>query len=95
MDFRKPAIEVHNKIRGLSPFPTAWATLNGEKFNMYASEVGPDISLSPGELTEHEESLIVGCGTGTVILKEVQLPGTKRMSGQEFIHGHSAEGKLR
>lgn len=95
VDFTKTAIEVHNKIRGLSPFPTAWASLNGDKFNMYASEVGPEISLSPGELTEHEENLIVGCGTGTVILKEVQLPGTKRMSGQEFIHGHLAEGMLK
>ncbi|WP_103664594.1 methionyl-tRNA formyltransferase [Gracilimonas amylolytica] len=95
VDFTKPAMEVHNKIRGLSPFPTAWASLNGDKFNMYASEVGPDIGISPGELTEHEENLIVGCGTGTVILKEVQLPGTKRMSGQEFIHGHLAEGMLK
>lgn len=95
VDFNKQATEVHNKIRGLSPFPTAWASLSGDKFNMYASEVGPDISLKPGELTDHEDKLIAGCGTGTVILKEVQLPGTKRMTGQEFIHGYSAEGTLR
>ncbi|MDZ7808221.1 MAG: methionyl-tRNA formyltransferase [Gracilimonas sp.] len=95
VDFNLPATEVHNKIRGLSPFPTAWASLNGDKFNIYASEIGPDLDLKPGELTEHSEKLLVGCKTGTVILKEVQLPGTKRMTGQEFIHGHSAEGMLR
>jgi methionyl-tRNA formyltransferase len=95
VDFDCPSVEVHNKMRGLSPFPTAWASLNGDKFNMYASEIGPDINLKPGELTEHEENLLVGCGSGTVILKEVQLPGTKRMTGQEFIHGHLAEGMLR
>jgi methionyl-tRNA formyltransferase len=95
VDFDGPSVEVHNKIRGLSPFPTAWASLNGDKFNMYASEIGPDINLKPGELTEHEENLLVGCGSGTVILKEVQLPGTKRMTGQEFIHGHLAEGMLK
>ncbi|MFP8487491.1 methionyl-tRNA formyltransferase [Gracilimonas sp. Q87] len=95
VDFNRPAIEVHNKIRGLSPFPTAWASLNGDKFNMYASEVGPDLDLKPGELTEHDEKLLAGCETGTVVLKEVQLPGTKRKTGQEFIHGHLAEGMLR
>jgi len=94
VNFDRPALEVHNKIRGLSPFPTAWASLNGDKFNMYVCEVGPDLTLKPGELTEHENMLLVGCGTGTVILKKVQLPGTKRMTGQEFIHGHSAEGIL-
>jgi len=94
VNFEQSAQEVHNKIRGLSPFPTAWASLNGDKFNMYASEMGPDLTLKPGQLTGHEDKLLVGCGTGTVILKEVQLPGTKRMTGQEFIHGHSAEGIL-
>jgi methionyl-tRNA formyltransferase len=95
VDFNRAATEVHNKIRGLSPFPTAWASLNGDKFNIYASEVGPDLDLEPGELTEGDEKLLAGCENGTVILKEVQLPGTKRMTGQEFIHGHSAEGVLR
>lgn len=95
IDFDRPAFEVHNKIRGLSPFPTAWASLNGDKFNMYASEIGPELNLKPGELTEHQDNLLVGCGSGTVILKEVQLPGTKRMSGQEFIHGHTAKGTLK
>ncbi|MDZ7807799.1 MAG: methionyl-tRNA formyltransferase [Gracilimonas sp.] len=94
VDFNTPAGEVHNKIRGLSPFPTAWAFLDGEKFNMYASEVGPDIDLKPGELMEYDEKLLAGCKSGTVVLKEVQLPGTKRMTSKEFIHGHSAEGIL-
>lgn len=94
VNFDYPAAEVHNKIRGLSPFPTAWASLNGDKFNMYASEIGPDMNLKPGELTEYEEQLVAGCREGTVILKQVQLPGSKRMTGQDFIHGHSAEGIL-
>lgn len=85
---------VHNKIRGLSPFPTAWATWNGEKFNMYASKPGPIANVDPGELFEREGKLLVGCKDGTVELLEVQVPGKKRMNAEEFLNGYAAEGTL-
>lgn len=94
IDFNKSAEDVHNKIRGLSPFPTAWATWNGEKFNMYRSALGPDIKVASGTLVEREGKLLAGCESGTVELKEVQLPGKKRMTGTEFIHGYELEGRL-
>jgi methionyl-tRNA formyltransferase len=94
VDFDKPATEVHNKIRGLSPFPTAWANLNGEKFNLYQSKLGPEIKAAPGTLIQHNDSLLVGCKDGTVELLQVQIPGSKRMAGTEFIRGYNAEGKL-
>lgn len=95
IDFDQPAGDVHNKIRGLSPFPTAWADWEGKKFNMYRSKRGPDIRLSAGELKEQDDSLLVGCADGTVELLEVQLPGKKRMSGEEFIRGYEVAGNLR
>lgn len=92
IDFDKSAEEVHNKIRGLSPFPTAWASWNGEKFNMYKSAVGPEIEITNGMLKEKNGRLLVGCEKGSVELLEVQLPGKKRMTGAEFIHGYEIEG---
>lgn len=94
INFDAPAQVVHNKIRGLSPFPTAWASWNGQKFNMYKSKMGPEITVEPGILREHEGKLLAGTADGTVELLEVQLPGTKRMSGEEFIHGYDAAGPL-
>jgi len=94
IDFDRSAIEVHNKIRGLSPFPTAWAFWNGEKFNMYKSALGPEIQIANGLLTERNGTLLVGCKNGTVELLEVQLPGKRRMTGAEFIHGYEVEGSL-
>ncbi len=94
VDFNMSAREVHNKIRGLSPFPTAWADWNGEKFNMYQSKLGPAIKASPGALIQQEDTLLVGCRKGTVELQQVQIPGSKRMSGTEFIRGYNAVGKL-
>ena len=95
LDFNKPAAEVHNKIRGLSPFPTAWATLEGEKFNMYASRLGPVANVDPGEVFMRDDKLLVGCADGTVELLEIQLPGKKRMQVSDFLKGNSLEGVLR
>lgn len=94
IDFDLPAPEVHNKIRGLSPFPTAWSKLDGLKFNMYRSEVGPDKELSAGQMEMIGEELLVGCKSGTLILKEVQLQGKRRMSGKDFMNGYSGTGIL-
>lgn len=94
VDFQQPARQVHNKIRGLSPFPTAWATLDDLKFNMYRSRVGPDKNLAPGQLEMQGDDLLVGCKSGTVALQEVQLQGKRRMSGKDFMNGYSGLGVL-
>ncbi|RNC84777.1 MAG: methionyl-tRNA formyltransferase [Balneola sp.] len=95
IDFEKPAREVHNKIRGLSPFPTAWANLDGEKFNLYRSRLGPIANIDPGELLVRGDKLLVGCGDGTVELLEIQLPGKKRMETKNFLAGNTLEGTLK
>ena len=94
VDFNNTAKDVHNKIRGLSPFPTAWALYKGEKFNLYKSQLGPIANVDVGELFVRDNRLLVGCSDGTVELLEVQLPGKKRMSSEEFIRGYQIEGFL-
>lgn len=94
IDFNKPAQKVHNKIRGLSPFPTAWAMLDDLKFNMYRSRIGPDKDLAPGRLELQDEDLLVGCRSGTLLLDEVQVEGKRRMGGRDFMNGYSGPGML-
>jgi methionyl-tRNA formyltransferase len=94
INFHQPARKVHNKIRGLSPFPTAWAKLDGLKFNMYRSKAGPQKRLKPGQLQMQNDNLLAGCEEGTVILKTVQLEGKRRMSGKAFMNGYSGTGIL-
>jgi methionyl-tRNA formyltransferase len=87
--FDRPAQTVHNQIRGLSPFPTAWTTINGKRMNIYRSSLGPDLDWHPGELRVVDQQLLVGCSEGTVVLEEVQLAGRKRMSGFDFANGYN------
>jgi len=94
VDFSKPAIEIHNLIRGLNPFPVAWCKYGKKIMKIYRSEIGPGKNLQPGSLIFENNQLLTGTGRGTLELLEVQLPGRKRMSGIEFAHGFNLDQKL-
>lgn len=94
IDFNSTAIDVHNKIRGLSPFPTAWARWKGQKFNLYKSRIADYTELEPGTIKAIGDKLLVGCQDRAVELVEVQLPGTKIMTGADLIRGYEVEGSL-
>jgi methionyl-tRNA formyltransferase len=88
IDWRRPAPEVHNFIRGLSPFPGAWfeMTLNGktERVRALRSKL-VEISGTAGTLLD--EHLTMACGEGAVRLTEVQRAGKKPMSADDFLRG--------
>lgn len=92
IDFNKPAEEVYNKIRGLSPFPTAWASLEGEKVNMYKAKIGTTANINVGEILIKDQKLLVGCKDGTLELVHIQLPGKKRMEVSHFLKGNTLNG---
>lgn len=92
IDFNKPVEEVYNKIRGLSPFPTAWASLEGEKVNIYKAKIGATANIDIGEILIKDQKLLVGCKDGTLELVEVQMPGKKRMQVSHFLQGNSLKG---
>jgi methionyl-tRNA formyltransferase len=89
IDFTLPAVEVHNLIRGLSPFPGAWfeATPEGgaaERIKIIRSSLA-QASGTPG--TALDDTLAIACGEGAVRLIEVQRAGKKAMSAGEFLRG--------
>jgi methionyl-tRNA formyltransferase len=94
VDFNKTAREVHNLIRGLNPFPVGWTTWKGKKVKIYKSKPGPEINIDPFELLVKEGKLLAGCKKGTIEITELQLPGKKRMSSEEFINGYTVEGSF-
>ncbi|MDX1591247.1 MAG: methionyl-tRNA formyltransferase [Balneolaceae bacterium] len=99
IDFSRSNTEVHNFIRSLNPFPVAWCNYGEQKMNIYLSQLpDPGISvktgLKAGELAEVDSRLFAGCGEGVIELLEVQLPGTKRMTGSEFINGYDLDTQL-
>lgn len=95
IDFTRPANEVHNFIRGLSPFPTAWCEYDGKKMNVYRAELAEKMKLKPGELHFEDGRLFAGCGDQSIELKSIQLPGTRKMSGRDFANGYDLDINLK
>ena len=92
IDFNQPAEIIHNKIRGLSPFPTAFALLNGDKINVYKAKIRTNVFTDVGKILIKDEKLLVGCKKGAIELLEIQPPGKKRMQVSDFLKGNSVEG---
>lgn len=88
IDFSKPASQVHNHIRGLSPFPGAWfeTEVNGklERIKVLASAV-VEGSGKPGDVLD--DALTIACGEGAVRLLRLQKAGGKPLPSQDFLRG--------
>ena len=91
LEFSRPAAELANLIRGLDPWPTAYAYFRGKliKFFRPRVEKGPSQG-EPGEILglDEEGYLRIGTGEGVLKVKEVQLEGKKRISAEEFMRGY-------
>ena len=95
IDWHRPANEVHNHIRGLSPFPCAWTSLSGEAVRIYSGHVAqPELGTAqPGAIVQRKSGLFVACGSGGwYAIDSLQLPGKKRLDTGSFIAGHSLDG---
>ncbi|MCX8094498.1 MAG: methionyl-tRNA formyltransferase, partial [Candidatus Goldbacteria bacterium] len=92
IDFNKPAINIHNMIRGLLPWPCAYCFLDGKMLKFFSSEPYEKIynNSSPGQIVEiiKNSGFIVTCYNSSLLIKEVQLEGGKRMSAFDFAIGH-------
>lgn len=88
IDFSRPAEEVHNLIRGLSPFPGAWFELElaGKPVRIKALRANRvDGAGEPGALVG--DDLTIACGTGAVRLTQVQREGKGVMDAATFLRG--------
>jgi methionyl-tRNA formyltransferase len=88
IDWSKTAKEVHNQIRGLAPYPTAFTEFKGKKLKVYTSQLGTEISETPGLIEAvGKDKLFAHCSDYKLELTDVQLEGKKRMPVRDFING--------
>lgn len=91
IDWTKSVNEVHNLIRGLSPYPGAFTFLNEKLFKIYKSEkefITPTIAAGQFE-TDGKKYLKFACKDGYICAKEIQMEGKKRMRTEEFLRGRN------
>lgn len=87
IDWNKSATEIHNLVRGLSPYPAAYFIFNDKVIKVYKTAVITGIQLQPFQFHQTKTELIIGCGNDAIKILEIQQEGKKRMSIEEFLRG--------
>lgn len=88
LNWNKPARTLHNKVRGMNPWPVATCRLEGKGVKVYTTSVGDPTTAAPGTVVSGQP-LAVACGDGTtLILQEIQPEGSRRMAAADYLRGH-------
>ena len=88
IDWKQDYIQVHNHIRGLSPWPSAWTMLNNQQLKIIRTEAELGThQLAPGTVVSADSDLKVAAAGGFVVVKELQLAGRRRMTTEDFLRG--------
>lgn len=91
INWNRTATEIHNLVRGLSPYPAAWTKINGKTVKIFTTELlSTDISeKNPGEYeTDGKTYLHFQTGERAIAIQELQMEGKKRMGIAEFLRGN-------
>lgn len=86
IDWSQPAQRVHDLVRGLYSWPIAFTFLHGKKLKVFSTALC-ETNGNGGEIVS-TDPLTVACGAGSVVIRELQLEGKKRMDAKSFLVGH-------
>jgi len=90
INWQQPIDQIYNLVRGLSPYPTAWTTLQDKQLKIFkATKEHATPSVAPGEpLTDNRSYLKIAASDGYLVLQEIQLEGKKKMDVSAFLRGY-------
>ncbi len=89
IDWRKSAAEIALEVRAYNPFPVAQARLQAETWRIWQAQVAQRSEGVPGEILQADkEGILVRCGEGALLLKELQKAGGKRLPASSFLVGN-------
>jgi methionyl-tRNA formyltransferase len=97
IDWSKSAVEIERLIRGLSPWPSAYTNWNDKVMKIWdASCASCGVQGNPGSIVQvKKDAFLVQTGDGVLEVRELQIPGKKRMDAGAFLRGYQVkEGEL-
>lgn len=92
IDWNESAQNIHNKVRGLSPWPVATAKLGEKTIKIHKTIISDKCSGKPGEVIVSDKKLVVSCGDSTSVeIVVLQTEGKKAMNASDFLRGNPIE----
>ena len=92
IDWSLSAQVVHNKVRGLSPWPVATTEINGKKVKIHKTELLGKTKGQAGQVIKADKELVVACGDGNAVrIVTLQAEGKRAMSAEDYLRGNKIE----
>ncbi len=90
IDWMTRAINIANRVRGLSPWPGAYTYIGSERWMVWSATQSPGkLEVAPGTIIEvTKQSIHVATGDGVLALKEIQPSNSKRLTVAQYLAGH-------
>jgi len=92
INWNRTSAEVHNLIRGLSPYPGAFFYHKNKLIKVFVSKLSNE-ELTHGEIKQAKTELFIGCSKGAIQILALQQEGKRRMSTEEFLRGFNFESE--
>ncbi|MBX7052667.1 MAG: methionyl-tRNA formyltransferase [Flavobacteriales bacterium] len=91
INWNQSCSEIHNFIRGLSPYPAAWTRIGQKTLKIFSGKKNPGNSIPDSFHTDGKSLLEFKCADGTYVVHDLQIEGKKRMKTEEFLRGWRPE----
>ena len=94
IDWSQPAEKVHNLVRGMSPYPTAFTFINGKQMKIFKTRVGAEVGEIPfGTIVRNEKNteMKIACADKYLEIIELQPESKKRMNVGDYLRGIQGE----
>jgi methionyl-tRNA formyltransferase len=91
LDFSQPAVAVHNRVRGLRPWPAAYTHVNGRRLVVHQTRLADVETIAePGTCVAADaDGITVACGDGrAIVILQLQPEGRRIMSARDYLAGH-------
>jgi len=93
INWQNSAQDIYNLVRGLNPWPVAYTMYKGTKMKIWKCSIASGSSIEePGKIIEVDKSgFYVSTGSKILLIEEIQMPGSRRMTVDEYIRGNAIE----
>jgi len=96
VDWRESALAIDRAVRAFDPFPGAQTLYQGSTLKIWRAEPAAGRFGECGRVVSADsEAIVVACGEGALVVREVQLAGARRMTAAEFLAGHRVDAGVR
>jgi len=91
IDWSSTNEQIYNKVRGLNPWPMAYSFIGTKRFVIDSVLKSDECGKSGEVLRADENGLVIACGKGSILIKNIKPEGKKRMSVADYLRGHKIE----